>query len=81
MNFIQQNNLKFKSCFSGLSNILITYFSAETEKGIFDAILEGHIDFESEPWPKISNSAKDLVRKMLIQDPKKRITSAQVLGV
>ncbi|XP_073225168.1 calcium-dependent protein kinase 2-like [Cicer arietinum] len=54
-------------------------FWAETEKGIFDAILEGHIDFESQPWPKISNSAKDLVRKMLIQDPKKRITSAQVL--
>ncbi|KAG5017519.1 hypothetical protein JHK85_023655 [Glycine max] len=54
-------------------------FWAETEKGIFDAILEGHIDFESQPWPNISDSAKDLVRKMLIQDPKKRITSAQVL--
>ncbi|KAK7316763.1 hypothetical protein RJT34_00470 [Clitoria ternatea] len=54
-------------------------FWAETEKGIFDAILEGHIDFESQPWPKISNSAKDLVRKMLIPDPKKRITPAQVL--
>ncbi|KAG4923925.1 hypothetical protein AAZX31_18G093600 [Glycine max] len=54
-------------------------FWAETEKGIFDAILEGHIDFESQPWPNISNNAKDLVRKMLIQDPKKRITSAQVL--
>ncbi|MCI06603.1 calcium-dependent protein kinase, partial [Trifolium medium] len=53
--------------------------SVETEKGIFDAILEGHIDFDSDPWPKISDSAKDLVRKMLIQDPKKRITSAQVL--
>ncbi|XP_061342242.1 calcium-dependent protein kinase 2-like isoform X4 [Gastrolobium bilobum] len=51
----------------------------ETEKGIFDAIQKGHIDFESHPWPSISNSAKDLVRKMLIQDPKKRITSAQVL--
>ncbi|KAK1360801.1 Calcium-dependent protein kinase [Heracleum sosnowskyi] len=54
-------------------------FWAETEKGIFDAVLKGDIDFESEPWPKISNSGKDLVRKMLTQDPKKRITSAQVL--
>ncbi|KAJ4760728.1 Calcium-dependent protein kinase [Rhynchospora pubera] len=54
-------------------------FWAETEKGIFDAILEGEIDFESPPWPSISSSAKDLVRKMLTQDPKKRITSAQVL--
>ncbi|KAF5729050.1 Calcium-dependent protein kinase 21 isoform 1 [Tripterygium wilfordii] len=54
-------------------------FWAETEKGIFDAILQGVIDFESQPWPSISDSAKDLVRKMLTQDPKKRITSAQVL--
>ncbi|KAF7149625.1 hypothetical protein RHSIM_Rhsim02G0107000 [Rhododendron simsii] len=55
-------------------------FWAETEKGIFDAILQGEIDFDSEPWPTISNSAKDLVRKMLTQDPKERITSSQVLG-
>lgn len=54
-------------------------FWAETEKGIFDAILQGEIDFESPPWPSISNNAKDLVRKMLTQDPKKRITSNQVL--
>ncbi|KAE8734892.1 Calcium-dependent protein kinase 9 [Hibiscus syriacus] len=54
-------------------------FWAETEKGIFDDILEGEIDFESDPWPFISDSAKDLVRRMLTQDPKKRITSAQVL--
>ncbi|KAL5701368.1 non-specific serine/threonine protein kinase [Ranunculus cassubicifolius] len=54
-------------------------FWAETEKGIFDAILQGDIDFESAPWPAISRSAKDLVRKMLTQDPRKRITSAQVL--
>lgn len=54
-------------------------FWAETEKGIFDAILQGDIDFDSQPWPSISNGAKDLVRKMLTQDPKKRITAAQVL--
>uniref|UniRef100_A0A1J3DK53 non-specific serine/threonine protein kinase n=1 Tax=Noccaea caerulescens TaxID=107243 RepID=A0A1J3DK53_NOCCA len=54
-------------------------FWAETEKGIFDAILEGHIDFESQPWPSISNSAKDLVRRMLTADPKRRILAADVL--
>ncbi|KAH1048703.1 hypothetical protein J1N35_039487 [Gossypium stocksii] len=54
-------------------------FWAETEKGIFDAISEGKLDFESQPWPSISESAKDLVRKMLTKDPKKRLTSAQVL--
>jgi len=55
-------------------------FFAETEKGIFNAILEGELDFVSEPWPSISDSAKDLVRKMLTPDPKKRITSTEVLG-
>ncbi|GFZ22011.1 calcium-dependent protein kinase 33 [Actinidia rufa] len=54
-------------------------FWAETEKGIFDAILKGDIDFASRPWPSISSSAKDLVRRMLTQDPQKRITPAQVL--
>ncbi|XP_049396420.1 calcium-dependent protein kinase 21-like [Solanum stenotomum] len=54
-------------------------FWAETEKGIFNTILKGEIDFQSDPWPSISYSAKDLIRKMLTQEPKKRITSAQVL--
>lgn len=57
------------------------YIYAETERGIFDAILEGVVDFESQPWPSISDSAKNLVRKMLTQDPKKRITSLKVLGM
>lgn len=52
----------------------------DTDKGIFDSILHGGIDLESEPWPSISESAKDLVRKMLTKDPKKRITAAGALG-
>ncbi|XP_074272016.1 calcium-dependent protein kinase 33-like isoform X3 [Silene latifolia] len=55
-------------------------FWAETENGIFDAILKGKIDFESDPWPSISSSAKDLVTKMLNPDPKKRITPEEVLA-
>ncbi|KAF3631720.1 calcium-dependent protein kinase isoform X1 [Capsicum chacoense] len=54
-------------------------FWDETEKGIFHAILKGEIDFQSDPWPSISNCAKDLVRKMLTQDAKNRITSGEVL--
>jgi len=34
---------------------------------------------ESEPWPSISDSAKDLVRKMIIRDPTKRLTAHEVL--
>lgn len=51
----------------------------ETEMGIFRQILQGKLDFESEPWPGISDSAKDLIRKMLERNPKKRLTAHEVL--
>ncbi|URD88624.1 calcium-dependent protein kinase [Musa troglodytarum] len=54
-------------------------FWAESEAGIFRHILQGHLDFESQPWPGISDSAKDLIRNMLNRDPKKRFTAHQVL--
>ncbi|KAE8790898.1 calcium-dependent protein kinase SK5-like [Hordeum vulgare] len=54
-------------------------FWAESETGIFKQILRGKLDLESEPWPSISDSAKDLVRKMLIRDPTKRQTAHEVL--
>ena len=53
---------------------------SESENGIFNAILRGHIDFTSDPWPSISPHAKDLVRKMLTSDPKQRMTAIQVLS-
>lgn len=52
----------------------------ESEQSIFDSILRGHLDFVSDPWPSISSSAKDLVKKMLQGDPKDRLTAVEVLG-
>jgi calcium-dependent protein kinase len=54
-------------------------FWAETQQGIFDAVLRGAIDFDSEPWPAISDSAKDLIRRMLRSPPSDRLTAHQVL--
>ncbi|CAN1772516.1 Calcium-dependent protein kinase 1 [Linum perenne] len=54
-------------------------FWAETEDEIFQEVLQGELDFNSDPWPQISESAKDLVRKMLVRDPKKRISTHEVL--
>ncbi|KAK9699274.1 hypothetical protein RND81_08G164300 [Saponaria officinalis] len=54
-------------------------FWDESEQGIFEQVLKGDLDFISEPWPSISESAKDLVKRMLIRDPKKRLTAHQVL--
>ncbi|XP_019086539.1 PREDICTED: calcium-dependent protein kinase 5 [Camelina sativa] len=54
-------------------------FWAETQQGIFDAVLKGYIDFESDPWPVISDSAKDLIRRMLCSKPAERLTAHEVL--
>ncbi|KAI3443353.1 hypothetical protein Pfo_000018 [Paulownia fortunei] len=54
-------------------------FWGESEQEIFEEVLRGDIDFSSDPWPNISESAKDLVKKMLIRDPRRRITAHQVL--
>ncbi|KAL3683798.1 hypothetical protein R1sor_001820 [Riccia sorocarpa] len=55
-------------------------FWAETEQGIFEQVLRGDIDFMSDPWPSISESAKDLIRKMLHPNPAKRLKAHQVLS-
>uniref|UniRef100_A0ACD5U3C6 Uncharacterized protein n=1 Tax=Avena sativa TaxID=4498 RepID=A0ACD5U3C6_AVESA len=55
-------------------------FWAESEHGIFNSILRGQVDFTSEPWPRISSGAKDLVRKMLTSDPKRRISAYDALN-
>ncbi|KAI4384335.1 hypothetical protein MLD38_002506 [Melastoma candidum] len=54
-------------------------FWAESEQGIFEQVLHGDLDFSSDPWPSVSEGAKDLVRKMLVRDPKRRLTAHEVL--
>lgn len=63
--------------------IFISYayiICAETEQGVAQAIIRSVIDFKRDPWPKVSDNAKDLVKKMLDPDPSRRLTAAQVLG-
>ncbi|XP_021849416.1 calcium-dependent protein kinase 24 [Spinacia oleracea] len=54
-------------------------FWAETEEGIAQAIVRGVIDFERDPWPRVSPLAKDLVKHMLDQNPYSRMTVDEVL--
>lgn len=53
---------------------------AETEQGVAQAIIRSVIDFKRDPWPRVSDNAKDLVKRMLDPDPKKRLTAQEVLG-
>lgn len=57
----------------------LTIVTSETEQGIFEQVLHGDLDFDSDPWPSISESAKDLVKKMLVRDPRRRLTAHEVL--
>ncbi|CAL9099064.1 unnamed protein product, partial [Musa acuminata var. zebrina] len=56
-----------------------SFWAVEKFQGIFEEVLHGKLDFQSDPWPSISDSAKDLVRKILVREPKKRLTSPDVL--
>ena len=41
----------------------------ESEEDIFEELLHGKLDFNIDPWPNISESAKERVKKMLVRDP------------
>ncbi|KAK7830828.1 calcium-dependent protein kinase 16 [Quercus suber] len=44
-------------------------------------VLRNKPDFRRKPWPTISNSAKDFVKKLLVKDPRARLTAAQALCI
>uniref|UniRef100_A0A5B6ZR24 non-specific serine/threonine protein kinase n=1 Tax=Davidia involucrata TaxID=16924 RepID=A0A5B6ZR24_DAVIN len=55
-------------------------FWDKTEDGIFKEVLRNKPDFRRKPWPTISSSAKDFVKKLLVKDPRARLTAAQALS-
>ncbi|CAI5532386.1 unnamed protein product [Closterium sp. Naga37s-1] len=50
-----------------------------TMDDLFCAIMYDEIDYESDPWPLISEQAKEVVRGMLDRNPETRLTAKQVL--
>lgn len=61
--------------------ILLVDYYTETEEGIAQAIIRGTVDFQKDPWPKVSEEAIDLVQKMLNPNPDSRLTVDEVLGI
>nr|GEX21833.1 GATA transcription factor 26-like [Tanacetum cinerariifolium] len=53
-------------------------FPPKSEDDISEEVLHGKLYFSINPWPNICGSAKELIKKMLVSDPKKRITTHEV---
>uniref|UniRef100_A0A0A8Y2M4 Protein kinase domain-containing protein n=1 Tax=Arundo donax TaxID=35708 RepID=A0A0A8Y2M4_ARUDO len=54
-------------------------FWGKTKSKIFGCIRSTELRFPSDPWDRVSDSAKELVTRMLRRDPRQRLTAKQVL--
>jgi len=54
-------------------------FWGDNNQVLFEKIMAGKYSFPSPYWDKISNDAKDLVKHLLVVDPKQRYTTQQIL--
>ena len=54
-------------------------FNGANDKQIIEAVLKGKFTLEEPEWEDISEDAKDLVKKLLEYDPKKRISAGDAL--
>ncbi|XP_062233726.1 calcium-dependent protein kinase 26-like [Phragmites australis] len=54
-------------------------FWGKTKSKIFECIRSTELWFPSDPWDRVSDSAKELVTGMLRRDPRQRLTAKQVL--
>ena len=55
-------------------------FGGDSDKEIMDKVAKGEYDLESSPFDTLSSSGKDLIKKLLIMDPKKRISAQEALS-
>ena len=55
-------------------------FGGDTDKEIMDNVTMGKYDLQTNPFDKVSKSCKDLIQKLLIMEPKKRINAQDALN-
>lgn len=54
-------------------------FYDENNQELFKAILDCKYEFPSPYWDNVSDDAKDLIRRILVKDPKSRLTAEEIL--
>eukprot|EP01102_Stenamoeba_stenopodia_P008097 TRINITY_DN22_c0_g2_i1.p1 TRINITY_DN22_c0_g2~~TRINITY_DN22_c0_g2_i1.p1 ORF type:complete len:352 (-),score=100.11 TRINITY_DN22_c0_g2_i1:131-1186(-) len=55
-------------------------FYADNAPALFKKIMDVKYDFDDPSWDDVSEAAKDLIRNLLVKDPKKRFTASQCLA-
>ena len=83
MAIMNKNNLP-KSYWAKATNTTVYLMDRCTTSGVHEVTLHEKLsrkkpDFHSKSWQNISPSAKDFVKKLLVKDPKARLTAAQAL--
>jgi calcium/calmodulin-dependent protein kinase I len=56
------------------------FHSEQGQHDLFRKIKAAEYEFESPDWDDISDDAKDLIRHILVPDPRRRFTAAQILA-
>ena len=54
-------------------------FTGKTHLDLFKAIVKGSFDFKDAHWDNVTSDAKDLIAKLLVTDPTKRISAHDAL--
>jgi len=55
-------------------------FSADAEEQLLKQVAEAKYEFYEHEWKDVSDSAKDLIKKLLVVDPAQRLTMEQLLA-
>lgn len=56
-----------------------TPFYGETDAETAQCVLSADVEFEGEEWEAVTNTAQDLISKLLVKNPAERITAAEAL--
>lgn len=54
-------------------------FEGKTEKQILEKVVRGLWEFKHQEWVYVSEEAKDLIKKLLVVDPKARLSAEEAL--
>lgn len=55
-------------------------FFGENNKQIFKKVMEAKLVFDSQVWTRVSKQGKDLITKLIVKEPEKRLTAKEALA-